>query len=60
MVPAPSFDLTANEFDLSTYLTERRQWVEAALDQALTLQYPETLYEAMRYSLLAGGKRLRP
>jgi geranylgeranyl diphosphate synthase type II len=24
------------------------------------MQYPETLYEAMRYSLLAGGKRLRP
>ena len=47
-------------FDLTTYLAERRQLVEAAIDQAVPLQYPETLYESMRYSLLAGGKRLRP
>ena len=50
----------AQPFDLETYLAERRPLVEAALDQALALRYPETLYEAMRYSLLAGGKRLRP
>jgi geranylgeranyl diphosphate synthase type II len=50
----------ARPFDLEAYLAERRPLVEAALDQALPLRYPETLYEAMRYSLLAGGKRLRP
>ncbi|HEY9763490.1 MAG TPA: farnesyl diphosphate synthase [Trichocoleus sp.] len=47
-------------FDLSTYLAGRQQQVEAALDRAVPLTYPETIYEAMRYSLLAGGKRLRP
>ncbi|MGB3137493.1 MAG: polyprenyl synthetase family protein, partial [Nodosilinea sp.] len=47
-------------FDLKAYLAEQRQRVETALDQALALRYPETLYESMRYSLLAGGKRLRP
>ncbi|HEY9881079.1 MAG TPA: farnesyl diphosphate synthase [Leptolyngbyaceae cyanobacterium] len=47
-------------FDLSTYLAGRQQQVEAALDRAVPVTYPETIYEAMRYSLLAGGKRLRP
>ncbi|WP_017302091.1 geranylgeranyl diphosphate synthase CrtE [Nodosilinea nodulosa] len=63
MVPTNSVDSkpsTAGQFDLKAYLAERRQQVEAALDQAVALRYPETLYEAMRYSLLAGGKRLRP
>lgn len=47
-------------FDLSAYLHERQAVVEAALDQSVPLTYPEKIYEAMRYSLLAGGKRLRP
>ena len=63
MVPTNSLDSrpsSAGQFDLEAYLAERRPTVEAALDQAVALRYPETLYEAMRYSLLAGGKRLRP
>lgn len=47
-------------FDLSAYLEDRRVQVEAALDQAIAVVYPETIYKAMRYSLMAGGKRLRP
>lgn len=47
-------------FDLSAYLQERQAQVEAALDNAIPVTYPEKIYEAMRYSLLAGGKRLRP
>lgn len=47
-------------FDLSAYLAERQAQVEAALDRSLQVIYPETIYEAMRYSLMAGGKRLRP
>ena len=60
MVSANSLDPNLTEFDLSAYLAERRPQVEAALDAAVPMQYPETLYESMRYSLLAGGKRLRP
>jgi geranylgeranyl diphosphate synthase type II len=48
------------QFDLSTYLALRSAQVEAALDCSMPLVYPEKIYEAMRYSLLAGGKRLRP
>lgn len=49
-----------SSFDLSTYLVKRKEAIEVALDSALPVIYPETIYEAMRYSLLAGGKRLRP
>jgi geranylgeranyl diphosphate synthase type II len=48
------------QFDLATYLAERQTKVEAALDRSLPVVYPEKIYDAMRYSLLAGGKRLRP
>ncbi|MUL37394.1 geranylgeranyl diphosphate synthase CrtE [Gloeocapsopsis dulcis] len=47
-------------FDLPAYLQQRQSQVEAALDRTLPVTYPEKIYEAMRYSLLAGGKRLRP
>ena len=47
-------------FDLPSYLKQRKSLVEEALDNSLSIQKPETIYQAMRYSLLAGGKRLRP
>jgi geranylgeranyl diphosphate synthase type II len=47
-------------FDFTAYLEAARDRVEAALDAALAPERPEALREAMRYSLLAGGKRLRP
>ena len=56
--PAPQGESPA--FDLLKYLKGRQAQVEAALDLSLPLMYPEKIYEAMRYSLLAGGKRLRP
>jgi geranylgeranyl diphosphate synthase type II len=49
-----------SEFDLSAYLKVRQGLVEQALDQSIPLAEPETIYESMRYSLMAGGKRLRP
>ncbi|HIK10706.1 MAG TPA: polyprenyl synthetase family protein [Oscillatoriaceae cyanobacterium M33_DOE_052] len=56
---APTREAVA-EFDLATYLGSYKKLVEEALDGFLPVQYPEKIYEAMRYSLLAGGKRLRP
>ncbi len=47
-------------FDLKAYLGKQQQAVEAALEASIAVVYPETIYEAMRYSLMAGGKRLRP
>jgi len=47
-------------FNLDEYLRDRKQEVEAALDASIAVTYPEKIYESMRYSLMAGGKRLRP
>jgi geranylgeranyl diphosphate synthase type II len=47
--------------DLKQYIRERAQWVEGALARSVEdSDIPEKLREAMRYSLAAGGKRLRP
>ncbi|TCS96378.1 polyprenyl synthetase family protein [Hazenella coriacea] len=47
---------------IQSYIKENAKWVHETLDQyTLNLDgVPETLLESMRYSLLAGGKRLRP
>src|SRR6266446_3495101 len=47
---------------LEDYLEQQRQRVEVILDQLLPApdSYPPLLMEAMRYSVFAGGKRLRP
>jgi geranylgeranyl diphosphate synthase type II len=50
----------ADSFDFKAYLAKAKAKVEEALDQSLRPERPESLREAMRYSLLAGGKRLRP
>lgn len=34
--------------------------IEQKLDEFLPVKYPEEIWESMRYSVLAGGKRLRP
>ena len=49
-------------FDLETYLKDRRVLVDAALDRFLPSEDtpPPSVHSAMRYSVLAGGKRLRP
>jgi geranylgeranyl diphosphate synthase type II len=49
-------------FDLAAYLAERRKLLDEALDRFLppAEAYPSTIHEAMRYSVFAGGKRLRP
>jgi len=41
-------------------VAERRAVVNGAIDEDLPLAAPEDLYEASRYLLKAGGKRLRP
>src|SRR3989449_4273192 len=49
-------------FDLQAYLTDRTAAVDRALDGSLprATTRPATIHKAMRYSLFAGGKRMRP
>jgi geranylgeranyl diphosphate synthase type II len=48
--------------DLKEYLADRAALVDAAMDAYLPepKERPATIHEAMRYSVFAGGKRLRP
>jgi geranylgeranyl diphosphate synthase type II len=49
-------------FDLTSYVDARRMLVDEALERVLPPETaaPPTLHRAMRYSVRAGGKRLRP
>ena len=50
------------EQSLNDYITEQCALIDAALDRLLPAENesPETIHKAMRYSLFAGGKRMRP
>lgn len=47
-------------FDFSDYMIQKASSVHKALDEAVSVKTPIKIHEAMRYSLLAGGKRVRP
>lgn len=53
---------TATDFDLKAYFAEKLPSIEAALEDSVVSDQPETetICESMRYSLMAGGKRIRP
>src|SRR2546423_4832449 len=48
--------------NLKTYLQSRQKLIDRALDRYLPKENvkPATIHKAMRYSMFAGGKRLRP
>ena len=53
---------TTAAFDLNDFLATRTEAVNRALDRFLPSEKtkPATIHKAMRYSLFAGGKRMRP
>lgn len=55
-------DQDPEAFDLEGYLKETSRLVDGALDRYLPDEgtKPATIHKAMRYSLFAGGKRMRP
>ena len=58
----PGFRQIAAPMNLKDYLAGRSAIVDRALDRFLpkATAKPATIHKAMRYSLFAGGKRLRP
>jgi len=57
-----AFSIRFRPVNLKKYLRARQKVIDRALDRYLpkTSTKPVTLHKAMRYSLFAGGKRLRP
>ncbi len=55
-------EMPPKAFDLESYFRDCQSLVNTALEGALPKKetYPQKIHEAMRYSLLAGGKRIRP
>lgn len=53
---------TSTEFNLDEYLMSKKGPIESALDASVVSQIPQTdkICESMSYSLMAGGKRIRP
>jgi len=61
--PASGASAHGNQrFDLTAFLESRTKLVNKALDTFLPRETarPATIHQAMRYSLFAGGKRMRP
>ncbi len=55
-------DLVDQNFDLDDYRAKWRERIDRMLDSVLPPAdaYPPSVHEAMRYSALSGGKRVRP
>lgn len=47
-------------FDLPTFLETKKVAVASALDHAITVQRPASIYESMRYSVFADSSRVCP
>lgn len=50
----------STQFDLKGYWTTLIGEINQKLDEAIQVQYPEKIYEAMRYSVLAKGAKRAP
>ena len=51
-----------DDFPIQEYLSQQKQTVDQHLDDFLPPidSHPEVIHQAMRYSIFAGGKRIRP
>lgn len=60
-VSATHGELHAREtFEFEAYMAKKAEEVEQALATCVQERRPKLIHQAMRYSLLAGGKRIRP
>lgn len=50
---------TDTEFDFRTFVSTHRKSIDARLSSYLPEDVPQQLWQAMRYSVLSGGKRIR-
>ncbi|KAF5449039.1 hypothetical protein F2P56_029527 [Juglans regia] len=55
-----SSSLVSTQFDLKGYWTTLIGEINQSLEEAIRVQYPEKIYEAMRYSVLSKGAKRAP
>ncbi|KAL3843334.1 hypothetical protein ACJIZ3_000737 [Penstemon smallii] len=59
-IRSSSVSVSPPPFDLKTYWTALIKEIDHKLDEAIPVQYPHQIYEAMRYSVLAKGAKRAP
>ncbi|KFK32705.1 hypothetical protein AALP_AA6G278200 [Arabis alpina] len=52
--------ISSSMFEFDPYMTSKTESVNKALDEAIPVGEPLKIHEAMRYAVLAAGKRVRP
>ena len=54
--------MTSQQLTIKQYLADRAKQVDGELERLMPLETvePISIHKAMRYSLFAGGKRIRP
>ena len=52
--------LIQKDFDYNKAILADKELINSSLDKYLEVRYPQLIWEAMRYSVLADGKRIRP
>ncbi|KAK4803556.1 hypothetical protein SAY86_003373 [Trapa natans] len=57
---SPTIQSKSALFDLKTYWTTLIGEINQKLEEAIAVQYPQQIYEAMRYSVLAKGAKRAP
>jgi len=61
-LPGHSVEWNFHHMTLDQYIAARQRAIDEALDRLVPPEHrgPEVIHKAMRYSLFAGGKRIRP
>jgi len=52
--------MVQQNFDIDEYIKKHKELISSHLDKYLDIRYPQVIWEAMRYTALAEGKRIRP
>ena len=52
--------LIQKDFDYNKAVLTNKELINSRLDKYLEVRYPQLIWESMRYSVLADGKRIRP
>ncbi len=52
--------IVQKDFDYNKVVCDNKKIIDSYLNKYLEIRFPQTIWESMRYSVLAEGKRIRP